>query len=109
MTDLDTRARSAAATLDSITEDQGGADKALTAGSVIGQIMDYAVEKMREAKINGTFPSTIEGQNDFLAQHQLDLALRINQYDNKGQGYNIVVNRKRGGHLENIGFEPAKK
>lgn len=109
MTDLDARARSAADTLDSIAENQSGTDKLLTQGSVISQIVDYAVEKMREAKVNGTLPTSTEAQNDFLAQHQLDLALKINQYDNKGRGYNIVVDRKPDGRLKSFGFEPAKK
>lgn len=110
MSDLDTRARATAATLDAIPDDASGADKAITAGgSVMSQIMDYAIERMQEAKLNGTFPSTEAGQNAFLAQQQLDLALKIDQYDNKGLGYNIQVNRKPGGQLENVMVVPAKK
>jgi hypothetical protein len=109
MADLDARAQAAAQTLDGISEDQNGIDKTITAGGVFGQIMDYAVQRMQEAKTAGTFPTTIEGQNDFLAQQQLDMALKINQYDNKALGYNIQVNRKPGGQLQNLEFVPANK
>ncbi|MBP7862819.1 hypothetical protein KA183_14130 [bacterium] len=109
MADLDTRAQAAAQTLDDISDDQNGIDKTFAAGGVFGQIMDYAVQRMQDAKAAGTLPTTIEGQNDFLAQQQLDMALMINQYDNKALGYNIQVNRKPGGQLQNLEFVPAKK
>ncbi|MDX2104834.1 MAG: hypothetical protein SFY67_00395 [Candidatus Melainabacteria bacterium] len=99
----------AASSLDAIPGESSGVDKIFAAGAVMGQIIDYTMDRMQRAKANGTFPTTPEAQNDFLAQQQLDLALKINQYDNKGLGYNIQVNRKPDGKLMHFEFVPAQK
>lgn len=63
---------------------------------------------MQEAAAKGTLPTTIEGIDQFLIQQQLDLALKINQYDDKSKGHNINIKRKPDGKIE-FGFTSAGK
>jgi len=102
MSDLDTRARAAAADMDRIGEgqDPSGADNVLSSFAISTQIANYGMSRLQDAANRGTAPSTIEGVNAFLEQEQLDLALKINQYDDKSKGYNISIGRASDGKLE---------